>query len=80
MHFFKLPFSNRVCLKLDLFLFCRELGETVDNDELAIAVENVFQFEAALAVVSKNCSKIVFSCQKSILIFSLLPTFVGLVM
>ena len=49
------------------FLFCRELGETVDNDELAIAVENVFQFEAALAVVSKNCSKIVFSCQKSIL-------------
>merc|ERR1712241_1508847 len=33
-------------------VMARELGETVNEDELSAAVENVFQFEAALAVFS----------------------------
>ena len=41
--------------------FCRELGETVNEDELSAAVENVFKFELALAMVrvtQKSCIRV----------------------
>ena len=53
-----LSFFFTICLKgcstkffNCVYIFCRELGETVDSDELSLAVENVFKFEAALAAV-----------------------------